>query len=157
MDTNLVTALAEALKQMPVQKSGISDATWQILFNGLIAIALAWIGWKSHSSAKTSAANSETVKRIEKDVNTTATVLAAEKVATMGKILELSTQNAGLMEQVRSLPATVQSIPNPSPLPLPGVPIPNPIPLPIPITIVEDAEKDSKVKYTDLDPKKEKP
>lgn len=136
MDTNLVSALAEALKQMPVQKTGISDATWQILFNGIIAIALAWIGWKSHSSAKTSAENSETVKRIEKDVNSKSAVLAVEKTATIEKVIELSKENAALKEQVRSfipsaIPATIQSV-------VPNVPT---IPLPLPITIVTEEGK----------------
>lgn len=150
MDTNLVAALAEALKQMPVQKSGLSDATWQILFNGAIAISLAWIGWKSHSSAKTSAANSETVKRIEKDVNSTASALAEEKKRNTEIILSLSKDNASMKEQLRSFP-TAQSIPH-----LPSVTTPSPIPLPLPITIVEEGEKEPKVKYTDIDPKKEK-
>lgn len=155
LDTNLVTALAEALKQMPVQKSGISDATWQVLFNGAIAIALAWIGWKSHSSAKTSAENSETVKRIEKDVNSTASALAAEKKGTIEKILELSKENSALKEQVRSfMPVNVPAV---SSIPPAHVPVPSaPIPLPLPITIVEEGEKEPKVKYTDSDPKKDK-
>lgn len=124
--------VAEVIKRMPAAKPAISDATWQILFNGAIAIALAWIGWKSHSSAKTSAENSETVKRIEKDVNTTASVLAAEKAATTNKILELTKENAAMKEQVRSMPSTVHSIPSALPS------VPNPLPLPLPITIVEE-------------------
>lgn len=156
MDTNLVTALAEALKQMPVQKSGfsgISDATWQILFSGIIGIALAWIGRQSSKHAKISSENSEIVKRIEKDVNSKSAVSESEHKATVEKVLKLSEENAQLREQVRGVPA-VQSIPIPIPshlpshTPLPGVPLPNPLP----ITIV-NTEEGEKPKYTDLEPK----
>lgn len=126
MDTNSVAEIvAEVIKRMPVAKTGISDATWRILFDGLIAISLAWIAWKSH--------------KIEKDVNSTASALAKEKEGTVIKILELSKENAAMKEQLRSVsPTTVQSVPNPSVV---ASAIPNPIPLPLPITIVPPETK----------------